>query len=99
LRGHGAFASASLWNGLVGLARWARPTRTGARTARLSFAAQALATAWSVKNEGKLEHKVHHVPKEVDEWVASLKLKTMGISIDTLTAERKKYLVSWEMGT
>jgi adenosylhomocysteinase len=39
------------------------------------------------------------VPKEVDEWVAALKLKTMGISIDTLTAEQKKYLESWEMGT
>ena len=65
----------------------------------MSFAAQALATEWSVKNKGKLGHKVHQVPKEVDEWVAALKLKTMGISIDTLTAEQKKYLDSWEMGT
>jgi adenosylhomocysteinase len=65
----------------------------------MSFAAQALATEWSVKNKGKLEHKVHHVPKEVDEYVAALKLKTMGISIDTLTAEQQKYLESWEMGT
>ena len=65
----------------------------------MSFAAQALATEWAVKNKGKLEHKVHQVPKEVDEWVASLKLKTMGISIDTLTAEQKRYLESWEMGT
>ena len=65
----------------------------------MSFAAQALATEWSVKNKGKLDHKVHQVPKEVDEFVASLKLKTMGITIDTLTAEQKKYLASWEMGT
>jgi adenosylhomocysteinase len=65
----------------------------------MSFAAQALATEWSIKNRGKLEHKVHEVPKEVDQFVASLKLQTMGISIDTLTAEQKKYLASWEMGT
>ncbi len=65
----------------------------------MSFAAQALATEWSVKNKGKLDHAVHQVPKEVDEFVASLKLKTMGITLDTLTDEQKKYLVSWEMGT
>jgi adenosylhomocysteinase len=65
----------------------------------MSFAAQALATEWSVKNRGKLEHKVHQVPKSVDEWVATLKLQTMGIQIDTLTEEQAKYLQSWEMGT
>ena len=65
----------------------------------MSFAAQALATEWSIKNKGKLEHRVYQVPKEVDEWVATLKLQTMGITIDTLTAEQKKYLDSWEMGT
>jgi adenosylhomocysteinase len=65
----------------------------------MSFAAQALATEWSVQNKGKLDHKVHQVPKEVDEWVASLKLKTMGITLDSLTAEQKNYLDSWEMGT
>jgi adenosylhomocysteinase len=65
----------------------------------MSFAAQALATEWSVKNKGKLEHKVHQVPNEVDEFVAALKLQTMGISIDTLTNEQRKYLESWEMGT
>jgi adenosylhomocysteinase len=65
----------------------------------MSFAAQALATEWSVKHKGKLEHKVHQVPKEVDEFVASLKLQTMGIAIDRLTAEQHKYLQSWEMGT
>jgi adenosylhomocysteinase len=65
----------------------------------MSFAAQALATEWAVKNKGKLDHKVHQVPKEVDEFVASLKLQTMGIGIDTLTSEQQKYLQSWEMGT
>jgi adenosylhomocysteinase len=65
----------------------------------MSFATQSLATEWSVKNKGKLSHTVHQVPKEVDEFVASLKLQTMGISIDKLTSEQKKYLESWEMGT
>ena len=65
----------------------------------MSFAAQALATEWSVKHKGALEHKVHQVPKAVDEFVASLKLQTMGISIDRLTPEQQKYLQSWEMGT
>jgi adenosylhomocysteinase len=65
----------------------------------MSFAAQALATEWSVKQKGTLEHKVHQVPKEVDQFVASLKLQTMGIAIDRLTAEQQKYLQSWEMGT
>jgi adenosylhomocysteinase len=65
----------------------------------MSFAAQALATEWSVSQKGKLEPKVYNVPKAVDQWVATLKLQTMGITIDTLTAEQRKYLESWEMGT
>ncbi len=65
----------------------------------MSFAAQALATEWSLKQKGNLEHKVYNVPKAVDEWVATLKLQTMGITIDTLTDEQRKYLDSWEMGT
>jgi adenosylhomocysteinase len=65
----------------------------------MSFAAQALATEWSVKKKGSLDHKVHQVPLEVDEFVAKLKLETMGLKIDTLTSEQKKYLESWEMGT
>jgi adenosylhomocysteinase len=65
----------------------------------MSFAAQALATEWSVSQKGKLEHVVYNVPKAVDEWVAALKLQTMGIAIDTLTVEQRKYLDSWEMGT
>jgi adenosylhomocysteinase len=65
----------------------------------MSFAAQALATEWSLTQKGNLEHKVYEVPKAVDDWVATLKLQTMGICIDTLTDEQKKYLASWEMGT
>jgi adenosylhomocysteinase len=65
----------------------------------MSFATQALATEWSLKMKGKLDHKVYNVPKEVDQWVANLKLQTMGIAIDTLTPEQVKYLASWEMGT
>ena len=65
----------------------------------MSFAVQALATEFCVKQRGKLAVKVHDVPKKIDAWVASLKLKSMGTSIDTLTAEQKKYLASWEMGT
>jgi adenosylhomocysteinase len=65
----------------------------------MSFAVQALATEWVVKNRRKLAVRVHNVPHEVDEYVAALKLKTMGITIDTLTAEQAKYLSSSEMGT
>ena len=65
----------------------------------MSFAAQALATEWSLKMRGKLDHKVYNVPKEVDQWVSTLKLQSMGIAIDTLTPEQAKYLESWEMGT
>ncbi len=65
----------------------------------MSFAVQALTTEYCVKQKGKLSVKVHDVPKSIDTWVAALKLKSMGISIDKLTAEQKKYLASWEMGT
>lgn len=65
----------------------------------MSFAAQALSTEWAVSMKGKLENTVHDVPRAVDQWVAKLKLQTMGIAIDTLTAEQSKYLESWEMGT
>ena len=65
----------------------------------MSFAVQALATEWSIKNRSKLSNKVHEVPKSVDEWVAALKLESMGISIDKLTSLQKKYLSSHDMGT
>ncbi|MHC5542702.1 adenosylhomocysteinase, partial [Singulisphaera rosea] len=65
----------------------------------MSFAVQALATEWSITQKGQLENVVYNVPKAVDQWVASLKLQTMGIGIDTLTEEQRKYLNSWEIGT
>jgi adenosylhomocysteinase len=65
----------------------------------MSFAAQALATEWSIQKKDELEHRVYDVPKAVDQWVASLKLHTMGVVLDTLTEEQQKYLNSWEMGT
>ena len=65
----------------------------------MSFAVQALTTEWAIKNRGKLAVQVHDVPREVDQWVAALKLKSMGIQIDKLTREQRKYLASWQMGT
>ncbi len=65
----------------------------------MSFAVQALATEWSIKHRAKLTNQVHEVPKSVDEWVAALKLQSMGISIDKLTTLQKKYLSSHDMGT
>ncbi|MBN1161886.1 MAG: adenosylhomocysteinase [Dehalococcoidales bacterium] len=65
----------------------------------MSFANQALCMEYLVKNKGKLEVKVHSVPEEIDKEVARLKLKAMGVAIDTLTAEQSKYLTSWEEGT
>jgi adenosylhomocysteinase len=65
----------------------------------MSFAAQALATEWSISQKAKLDKIVYNVPRAVDQWVASLKLQTMGIALDTLTDEQRKYLDSWEMGT
>jgi len=65
----------------------------------MSFAVQALASEWVIKSEEPLEVKVHNVPDEIDDWVSRLKLKTMGIEIDTLTPEQVEYLASWQMGT
>ncbi len=65
----------------------------------MSFANQALAAEFFVKNKGKLENKVHVLPRELDVNVASLKLEAMGISIDKLTKEQQKYLSSWTEGT
>src|SRR5512135_2244426 len=64
----------------------------------MSFATQALVSEYTVKNADILEPKVYEVPRAVDQWVASLKLQTMGIVVDTLTNEQRKYLQSWEMG-
>ena len=65
----------------------------------MSFANQALSCEHIVKNGGKLENKVYKVPEKIDVRIAKLKLKSMGIKIDTLTEEQKEYLRSWELGT
>ncbi|EKE04274.1 MAG: hypothetical protein ACD_20C00090G0014 [uncultured bacterium] len=65
----------------------------------MSFANQALAVEHLVVNKGKLENQVHVLPEEVDHKIASLKLKAMGIEIDTLTPEMVEYLGSWQIGT
>lgn len=65
----------------------------------MSFATQALASEWAVKNRNKLRPEVYDVPNTVESWVANLKLASMGIRIDRLTAEQQKYLTSWDHGT
>ena len=65
----------------------------------MSFADQALCLEYIVKNRGRLEARVYPVPEEIDKQVAQLKLKSLGIDIDTLTPEQEKYLSSWEEGT
>ena len=65
----------------------------------MSFSTQALASEYCVKNKGKLKPKVYYVPAEIEDWVARLKLRSMGVDIDNLTEEQKKYLTSWEEGT
>lgn len=65
----------------------------------MSFANQALAAEFFVKNKGKLDNIVHVLPRKLDLEVAKIKLEAMGITIDKLTAEQKKYLSSWDEGT
>src|SRR4030043_827526 len=65
----------------------------------MSFANQALCAEYVAKNSRKLENKVYGVPEKIDREIARLKLKAIGIRIDTLAKEQKKYLKSWEMGT
>lgn len=65
----------------------------------MSFANQALAAEYLVSNARKLSRKVYIVPEKLDDSIAALKLKSMGVAIDRLTPEQKKYLASWEMGT
>jgi adenosylhomocysteinase len=65
----------------------------------MSFANQALSTEYAVQHATSLERRVYPVPREIDEEIARLKLATMGVTIDTLTAEQAKYLASWDEGT
>jgi adenosylhomocysteinase len=65
----------------------------------MSFANQALSAEYVVQHAAELERKVYPVPREIDEDIARLKLETMGIDIDTLTEEQRRYLESWDEGT
>jgi adenosylhomocysteinase len=65
----------------------------------MSFATQALSCEYVVKNSDKLNKAVHNVPASIEIKIARLKLKALGVNIDKLSPEQKKYLVSWEIGT
>jgi adenosylhomocysteinase len=65
----------------------------------MSFANQALVLEYIVQNRGKLPLGVLPVPEEIDRDIARLKLKAMGVDIDTLTRQQRQYLESWRMGT
>ncbi|MBN2168363.1 MAG: adenosylhomocysteinase [Actinobacteria bacterium] len=65
----------------------------------MSFANQALAAEYALKNAGDLDRKVYRVPEDIDKEIARLKLESMGISIDKLTPEQDEYLKSWAFGT
>jgi adenosylhomocysteinase len=65
----------------------------------MSFANQALAAEHVAQHHGELEKRVYVVPRELDDRVASLKLESMGVQIDSLTEEQRHYLASWDQGT
>jgi adenosylhomocysteinase len=65
----------------------------------MSFATQALAAEWAALGKKPLDARVHAVPRDIDASVAALKLRTMGVRIDRLTAEQERYLASWQEGT
>ncbi len=65
----------------------------------MSFANQSLGAEWMLKNGSGLGRKVYAIPERIDKDIARLKLASLGISIDRLTAEQRQYLTSWELGT
>ncbi len=65
----------------------------------MSFSNQFMAVKYILDNHEKLEKKVYRLPDEIDTMIASLKLNVLGVKIDALTPEQKKYLSSWEEGT
>lgn len=65
----------------------------------MSFANQALSAEYLVKNKGKLEARIHVLPEEVDNEIASLKLAAMNVALDALTPEMVEYMNSWQSGT
>ncbi|HEX9610963.1 MAG TPA: adenosylhomocysteinase [Gemmatimonadales bacterium] len=65
----------------------------------MSFANQALAAEYVVKEAGRLARDVHRIPRDLDREIARLKLQAMGVGVDRLTPEQQKYLASWDLGT
>jgi adenosylhomocysteinase len=65
----------------------------------MSFANQALSAEYMLRHAEELEHTVYTVPEEIDQEIARLKLRAMGVEIDVLTPAQEKYLTSWEEGT
>ncbi|MDE1768703.1 MAG: adenosylhomocysteinase, partial [Candidatus Micrarchaeota archaeon] len=65
----------------------------------LSFCNQALSSKYVLDNESKLDNIVYKIPEDIDRRIASIKLRTLGISIDELSEKQKKYLGAWEIGT
>ncbi|MBI3009901.1 MAG: adenosylhomocysteinase, partial [Candidatus Omnitrophica bacterium] len=65
----------------------------------MSFANQALASEYLIREGKQLEPHVYSVPNEIDREIARLKLEALGIVLDKLTAQQSRYLASWEVGT
>jgi adenosylhomocysteinase len=65
----------------------------------MSFANQAMACEFLVKNKGELTPGIHSIPEAVDKQIALLKLQAMGIHIDALTKDQIDYANSWKTGT
>jgi adenosylhomocysteinase len=65
----------------------------------MSFANQALSLEYLLQHAAEMEKKVYTIPEALDREIAKLKLESMGIRIDTLSGEQRKYLASWEEGT
>lgn len=65
----------------------------------MSFSTQALSSEWVLKNRKKLKPQVYDVDEKIEEYVANVKLASLGTSIDVLTKEQKEYLAGWEEGT
>ncbi len=65
----------------------------------MSFANQALAVEYMIKNAAQLKIDVHPVPDHLDRQIAKLKLESMGVQVDKLTPDQEHYLASWDEGT
>jgi adenosylhomocysteinase len=65
----------------------------------MSFANQALCVEYLAKRKKRAKPGVYHVPRGIDTQISRLKLKSMGVKIDEMTAEQKRYSESWESGT